>query len=92
MTLHNLKTHPPYFEAVARGDKPFEVRRNDRGFQCGDTLILREYDPAKGAQGVFSGRKVECTVTYVYAADPGFGGIESGYVVLGLDLSNRSHR
>lgn len=44
-TLHSLKTLPVYFAAVLRGDKTFEVRKNDRDFQTGDTLILREYDP-----------------------------------------------
>lgn len=44
-TLHSLKTLPVYFAAVLRGDKTFEVRKNDRNFQTGDTLVLREYDP-----------------------------------------------
>lgn len=44
---HELKTLPVYFDAVARGDKTFEVRKNDRDFQTGDTLVLREFDPAK---------------------------------------------
>lgn len=44
-TVHSLKTLPVYFAAVLRGDKTFEVRKNDRDFQTGDTLILKEYDP-----------------------------------------------
>lgn len=44
--LHELKTWPDYFERVENGSKTFEIRRNDRGFQAGDTLRLREYDPA----------------------------------------------
>jgi len=44
--LHELKTLPAYFERVADGSKTFEIRRNDRGFQAGDTLHLREYNPA----------------------------------------------
>ena len=28
---HILKTWPNYFDAVKRGEKPFEVRRDDRG-------------------------------------------------------------
>ena len=37
---HELKCLPVYFDAVKRGDKNFEVRRDDRGFQKGDTIKL----------------------------------------------------
>jgi hypothetical protein len=42
---HELKTWPQYFCRVKDGSKTFEVRKNDRGFQNGDTVILREWDP-----------------------------------------------
>ena len=45
MKVHDLKTWPDYFWAVARGDKPFEVRKNDRGYEPGDLLVLRLYYP-----------------------------------------------
>lgn len=41
MTEHVLKTLAPHWYAVERGDKTFEVRRDDRGFQKGDMLVLR---------------------------------------------------
>jgi hypothetical protein len=44
--IHYLKTLPVYFDAVRRGDKTFEIRKNDRDFQTGDTLVLKEFDPA----------------------------------------------
>lgn len=40
MKLHKLKCWPTYFDAVKRGEKPFEVRKNDRDFQVGDTVML----------------------------------------------------
>lgn len=43
-TVHELKTWPYYFEEVWNGTKTFEVRKNDRDFRVGDTLILQEYD------------------------------------------------
>lgn len=42
---HELKTWPQYFCRVADGTKTFEVRKNDRGFQPGDEVILKEWDP-----------------------------------------------
>lgn len=38
---HILKCWPEYFDAIKAGIKPFEVRRDDRGFQRGDILILQ---------------------------------------------------
>ena len=42
---HELKIWPQYFCRVEDGSKTFEVRNNDRGFQCGDTVVLKEWDP-----------------------------------------------
>lgn len=42
---HELKIWPQYYCRVADGSKTFEVRDNDRGFQSGDTVVLKEWDP-----------------------------------------------
>lgn len=42
---HVLKTLPRYWRAVDRGEKTFEVRKDDRAYAEGDILILRLYDP-----------------------------------------------
>lgn len=42
---HELKIWPQYYCRVADGSKTFEVRENDRGFQPGDSVTLREWDP-----------------------------------------------
>ena len=96
MSAHILKVAQPYFEALNDGSKTFEVRRNDRAFQKGDTLVLwdvGEYgrncppdcsDPRCSRRG----RSLTATVTYVYAGDPRFGGIAPGFVVLGLSITD----
>lgn len=61
-TLHEVKCWPEYFEAVRDGRKPFELRRNDRNYQVGDTIRLMEYDPLKGR---FTGRDDWRLITYV---------------------------
>jgi hypothetical protein len=80
--VHPLKCWPPYFAEVLAGRKPFEVRKNDRVYLIGDLLLLREFDPAEGKDGAYTGRMVERRVTYVLAG--GSFGIALGYVVLGL--------
>jgi hypothetical protein len=75
---HILKTIDHYFRAISDGDKNFEVRRDDRGFQKGDTLILREVDQ----NGIYTRNEEIRKITYILTG--GQFGIEPGYVVLGL--------
>lgn len=104
---HVVKVQPPYFDALLDGSKTFEVRKNDRAYQRGDWLVLREFGRhtegigcntvcsghrALGCEACHesditqheSGRQVEARITFVFSGDPRFGGIEPGYVVLGL--------
>ena len=81
MQTHRLKTWPNFFEAIGRGDKPFEVRKNDRGFAEGDRLLLHEWFPEQRRE---SGRWIACTVSYVLHG--GQFGIEPGHVVMGIRL------
>ena len=76
MKTHDLKTLPEFFQAAASGRKRFEIRRDDRGFMEGDTLLLREFDGLN-----HTGRSVRCLVTYrtTFEQKPGF-------VVLGIEL------
>ena len=39
MTTHQLKTWPEYFASIIDGTKMFEVRKADRSFKVGDTLL-----------------------------------------------------
>ena len=46
--IHTLKILPEYFDAVRRGDKNFELRKDDRNFQVGDIVILNLWMPGVG--------------------------------------------
>jgi hypothetical protein len=79
--IHNLKTLPCFFRATLAGDKLFEIRDNrDRGFQKGDTVILKEWVPGV-MQGSFTGCEIAGKITYVcdYAQ-------KEGYVVFGFEV------
>lgn len=94
MVEHKLKTWPAYFDAVERGEKPFEVRRDDRGFQKGDVLVLqRTSEDRLGEVEIVqvspdrpwdykAKNELRRRITYVLTG--GQFGIEPGYVVLGL--------
>lgn len=89
MTEHILKVEAPYFEALASGEKTFEVRRNDRSFQRGDRLVLLDTGKCTCVSLDCDRRPapLHAEVTYVYAGDPrfgGHGGLQPGYVVLGI--------
>lgn len=83
--IHHLKSWPQYFNAVADGSKPFEIRINDRegGFAVGDVLVLEEYDPEEEQ---YLGRTVTCSVTYLIDGDDPVIpiGIMRGYVVMAV--------
>lgn len=66
---HELKTWPVFFRAIIDGTKTFEVRENDRNFQVGDLLELREYDP--DAED-YTGNKVCKKVIYILGDNPFF--------------------
>jgi hypothetical protein len=51
---HSLKCWPQYFFPMVMGEKRCEVRLDDRGFDMGDDLILREFRPCDKCNG--SGR------------------------------------
>jgi hypothetical protein len=66
--VHKLKCWPTYFSEAIAKRKPFEIRKDDRGFLYGDTLHLREWSPTDGR---YTGRECKFKVTAVYRNVPG---------------------
>lgn len=60
--VHELKTHPEYFQAARDKAKRFELRKNDRDFQVGDILKLMEWDPEASC---YTGRSDYYRITYI---------------------------
>lgn len=74
---HELKTLPAAWDAVNRGEKTFEVRKNDRFFQRGDLVLLLRF-PDPGAPRVIRKR-------IGWMLQGGQFGIASGYCVFALE-------
>lgn len=68
--IHKLKIHSEFYKAVINRKKTFEIRENDRGFNVGDKVILKEYILAKG----FTGNYAQVTILYLtdFAQKKGF--------------------
>ncbi len=93
---HQLKCGIHYFNTHSSGEKNFSVRRDDRGFQRGDIVIIRPYGMSSDyisragyldARGRFCNMADSPCVTrrVTYVLTGGQHGIEPGYVVLGLE-------
>lgn len=79
--VHLLKCWTPHFEDVFAGRKPFEIRRDDRGFAVGDILELQEFEPGIG----YTGRTCRRTVTFKFDATAWNGfGLLYGHCVMAL--------
>lgn len=73
---HYLKTETEYFQAVERGEKKFELRKNDRDFKKYDLVTLEEV-----VNGVKTGRKTHPRFEIDYVLEGGKYGLEKGYCI-----------
>ena len=84
---HVLKCWPVYWDAVASGDKTFEGRRDDRGFQKGDIVVLQRtrHDALHTVELDVQGTaRNEIRFRIGFILTGGQFGIEPGYVVFSL--------
>ncbi len=77
--VHELKSWPDEFDALAGGEKQHEVRRFDRDFMVGDWILLRRYDPESKA---YSGEQLLREITHITM--PGSFGLPDGLCVLSV--------
>ena len=79
--VHELKIDKNYADSVHFGDKNFEVRLNDRGFQKGDIIRFKPLT----VNGTIDTRHLlynrEYEITYVLGS---FIGLAQGYVAFGI--------
>lgn len=75
---HELKLTDVFWEDVASGKKKFELRKNDRGYKVGDTLLMMRY-----ADGKDMGDRLTLKITYMLEE---YTGLAEGYAILGTEL------
>jgi hypothetical protein len=83
MTTHQLKCDPEPFAALYSREKRCEIRKDDRGFQIGDGLIVCEY-----RAGEYTGARVLAEITHIQR---GYGlpdGIVALSVIVGATRDN----
>ena len=81
-TIHELKTWLGPFDAIMKGEKTFEVRKDDRGFKVGDLLHLRRYDPQFK---LYTGEDLTVRVSYILSGSE--WGLQDGFVVMSIDTT-----
>ena len=87
MQIHKIKLNMNYESAVLSGEKNFEVRYNDRGYQKGDKVVFDVVDK--------SGNKIPSPldgdpfeITYLIH---GYG-LEHGWCAFGIKEVDREYR
>lgn len=90
--IHELKTDPEVFDAVWNKDKTYEIRFNDRNYQPGDILVLKETkytgeQMKKGKPLIYTGRKVEALVSHVLKGP--IYGLVDGWAIISIHVLDR---
>lgn len=93
MRVHTLKTDPIPFQETADNIKNNEVRYDDRGFQVGDYLILKQTVSTgeEMAAGLvdhpleYTGSHILCRITHVHY----YQGMKENWKVLSHDVLDK---
>lgn len=78
--IYKLKIRTSFAKAILDGDKTFEIRENDRGYQKGDILQFTPVDDC-GIKD-WGMDEFEAEITYVLSG----WGLKDGYVALGVKV------
>ena len=76
---HNIKLSDKFADAILNGEKIFEVRYNDRGYQKGDRIVFQVVDDVGVSTPHLLSTKVY-EITYVLSG----WGIKENFVVFSI--------
>lgn len=60
MKIVEKKILPKYFEEIIKGNKKFEIRKDEDNLEVGDLIILKEYMNEK-----YTGREYQVKIKYI---------------------------
>lgn len=83
MKTHELKLNNEFADAVLCGEKNFEIRENDRGFQKGDHVVFHVINPKATFGSFYVDHPLndkEFEIVYVING----WGLKNGYVVFSI--------
>ena len=78
--IHDIKLNYEFQQPILDGDKTFEVRLNDRGYQKGDLVRFKVYEGRRNVREPLDDMVFE--ITYVLSG----WHIDDGYVVFAFKL------
>lgn len=77
---HELKAWPGVYQDHLDGLKPWALRKDDRGYEVGDILHVREWDPETST---YTGRDSYVRVRYILRGDAAEAfGCKPGYCIM----------
>lgn len=75
---HYLKTEIIYYQSVKAGLKKFELRKNDRDYKVGDTIVLLEVKNGNST----GNQLLPCEIKYILTG--GVYGLDKDYCIIGF--------
>lgn len=87
MRTHALKTWLSEFAEMIDGTMTFQFRKDDRNYEVGDVLVLREWDPnVNQCVGCYTGRQASFRVTHFLVG--GMFGVPTDHIVMSVVPDN----
>ena len=88
MKIHELKIKEEYFEEILKGNKTFELRKNDRNYEVGDLIHFNIFENLKNpyekieVRATYNGKDL-FEITYILKNVPEYG-LDKDYCILGI--------
>lgn len=79
MANHKIKIKEEYYTEITNGNKTFELRKNDRDYQEGDTIefiVLKENGEQKTSSRIYK-------ITYILKGVPEYG-LADGFCIFSI--------